>query len=634
MSERVTAMLCAAALFCGLQTQHAGAQQSPAPSPAPSASASPQPAGFAFSPSAFTTYIDTAASGPGLSPPEAPGFVQGFPLSPMTPYDTWSSAPIAPGESAIAQIDLSGTYAWRRYTASATLGIGGVTGSLQNAAYWSENLMPQLNPHLGFTALPYTIVFPQHAGQDDAAAAAIAPLFASFGARDGSWSVRGGFFDLEQTLRFVFIQPPLTNVSPAIGVVTPETLGNGAASLEAWPSPEPGLPLHGIDATAHRGLATVEVSDAALPALPGTAVRATIGSLFVDHGEGTQYSAQILHAVSGGNLIPTTTLFGTGAKTVPGPQGPLPTSLLGGQQQTIAGIHAAFHLGTAFDGVAEAGRSWYDAADVLEPGTNAPGGMYRLGTSAHRGRATYSLDAYRFEGRYADMILPYGTAENVWSVAWAWPGVWLKSNYQLVDNLQYPGSNRQGYRIRYTLAGGPLEIRATAATFHQIVPATLSTVHQTGFVDGFFLPQFDDSGTLGEQHQYGAYVAWHSRLGDVTLDYVNDLMHRSALEAHPEDNVSYQTPQAILTITRRYGKRIVADAGFGRYVMKGSFGQSYTNVDYFQNVYFAGAQLLESPHAAALVQLRRSAFAGRASMLGGLSPNFQATTLVLEQRFQ
>jgi len=550
----------------------------------------------------------------------------------MTPYDTFSSAPQTPGIAGIAQLNLTGQYTGSRYDASFILGLGLVSGSMQNAAYWGENLMPTFNPHLGFTNLPYGIAFPTHANQDEGSAAAIAPLFASFGAHNGRWALRGGFFDLNQDDRFVFIQPPLTNVTPAIGLATAETLGNGLPSLDFWPSAEPGLPLHGIDFTMRRGIAALELTNAALPSLPGTAARVSIGSLVFDHGEGTRYSLSLLHLVTGGDLLAATTLFGKNAMTNPGPQGPLPTSTLGGQVETIAGARAAFHLGASTDGVAEIGRAWYDANDVLEPGTNRPGGFYHLGLSEKRGRATLNLDAYRFEPRYATAVLPYGTPENVWSVAWSWPGIWLKSTYQLVDNTLV-GANRQGYRIRYAVDKGPLEVHASFATLRQIEPAIFANVHQVGFVEGFFLPQFNDSGTLGIQHQYGLWIAWHPAIGDITLDYVNDTLHRDAVPAHPEDHVSYQAPQAVLTFAHRFSKAALADVGFGRYAMRGSFAQPYTNVNYFQNVGFIGAQLQETEHAAVLVQLRASSFAGLPSIPNGPSPNYHATTLILEQRF-
>ncbi|MBV9972401.1 MAG: hypothetical protein JO135_03615 [Candidatus Eremiobacteraeota bacterium] len=600
-------------------------------SPQPTASPSPTP-GLHFSFDSSTDFIDTAASGPGLTPPEGPGFILGSPLSPMTPYDTFSSAPQTPGIAGIAQANITARYIGSRYDASLIIGAGLVTGSMQNAAYWGENLMPTLNPHLGFTTLPYRISFPTHANQDEADASAIAPLFGSVGAHDGSWNVRGGFFDLNQTDRFVFIQPTLTNVTPAIGIATAETLGSGPPSLDSWPSPEPGLPLHGIDFTVHHGIGTLEVTDAALPSLPGTSARVSIASLVFDHGEGTRYSASLLHLVTGGDPLLTSTLFGADAKTNPGPQGPLPSSTLGGQIETIAGVRAAFHISDAVDAVAEAGRAWYSADGVLEPNTNRPGGFYHLGFSGHRGRATLNIDGYRFEPRYATAVLPYGTPENVWSVAWSWPGPWLKSNYQLVDNT-LAGVNRQGYRIRYGVDKGPLEVHASFATFRQIEPATMSNEHEVGFVEGFYLPQFDSSGTLGIQHQYGLWVAWHPSFGDVTLDYVNDTMHRDNAPHHPEDHVSYQAPQAVLTFAHRFSSAALADIGFGRYAMRGSYASTATNVDFFQNVGFVGAQLVESEHASVLLQLRRSAFAGLPSIRNGPPPNFNATTLIIEQRF-
>ncbi len=608
------------------------ASPTPSPSPTPGASPAPSP-GFHFSTSAFATYLDTAANGPGLTPPEGSGFINGSPLAPLTPYDTWSSAPLTPGESGIAQLNLTALYVGSKIDASATLGAGFVTGNLQNAAYWGENLLPTQNPHLGFTTLPYAPSFPTHAGVNDATSAIVSPLVASVGAHDGAWLLRGGFFDLNQTERFVFIQAPLTNATPSIGIATPETLGSGPASLDWWPNAEPGLPLHGVDLTAHRGLASLEVTNAALPSLPGTSVRASIASLEIDHGEGTRYSAQFVHVNSSGDLISTTTMYGADAHTVPGPQGPLPISTLGAQVETIAGLRAAFHVGRA-DAVAEVGRTWYDANNVLQPGTNAPGGLYHLAVSTKDGQSTYGIDGYRFEARYANAILPYGTPENVWSVAWAWPGVWLKSNYQLVDNLQYPGSNREGYRARYAYDGGRVQVHASYGVFLQIAPATLANVSQTGFVDGFFLPQANNAGTLGDQHQYALWVAWHPTIGDVTLDYVNDVMHRGYAPAQSQDYVSYQAPQAILTLTHKFNGSFLADAGFAHYAMSGSFGQAYHNVDYFQNTFFIGAQFSTSPHGAMLVQLRRGAFVGIPSILNGPSPNSHATTIIVEQRMQ
>lgn len=598
---------------------------------AASPSPSPSPPAFHTSVDSYVDFIDTSSHGPGIAPPEGNAFAHGSTLSPNTPYDVWSSAPLTPGIAGIGSLGITEQYTGARYDASATIGSALVTGSMQNAVYWGENLMPAINPHLGYTALPYAITFPTHAAEDDASASAIAPLFASFGSRDGAWQLRGGFFDLNQNDKFVFMQPLLTNVTPNIGLQTAESLGNGPPALDSWPSPPVGLPLHGVDFTAHHGLASLELANAALPSLPGDTARASIGSLVFDRGEGTRYSFSYVHVATGGTPIVTTTFYGADPHATPGPQGNLQTSTLGGQMETIAGVRAAFHVAPLVDSVVEVGRTWYDASDVFRPGTNRPGGFYHAGFSHKQRRITIGVDGYRFEARYANAILPYGTPENIWSAPWAWPGVWLKSTYQLVDNLQAPGSNRQGYRVHYSVDGGPLEFHAAFSTFHQIDPSSYENMQQVGFVDGFFLPQLNGAATLGEEHQYNAWIAWHPAFGDITLDYADDQMHRDAAPGHPEDAVAFQTPQIVLTLAHVFSKSAIADAGFGQYAMKGTWAQPFTNVDYFENVLFAGTQLAESPHASVLIQLRRTHFAGLPALPAGASPSFNATMLIFEQ---
>jgi hypothetical protein len=606
--------------------QAASADATPSPSTAPNY-------GIRYSGDGFVSFVNEAFAGPGLSPPEGPGFVAGAPLSPMTPYDIFYSAPQTPGNGGVAQFSLRAAYASPGINASASLGLAYATGSVQTNAYWTENLLATLNPHLGSQALPYAIAFPTQAGQDDGSAARLSLLSGSIGTHDGSLNLRGGWFDLVQTDRFVFIQPTLTNVTPAIGMQTAESQGNGTPTLDSWPAAPPGLPLNGLDLVARRGIATIEIFNAALPALPGTSARLTLGSAVLDHGEGTRWSADMLHLSTGGDFLNSTTMFGAGAMTVPGPQGPLPTSSLGGQQQTIVGLRGAFHATRWLDATVEVGRAWYDAQHVLEPGTQAPGGFYHAGVSHPFGRAAVYADFYRWEPRYATAILPYGIPENVWSVAWSWPGVWLKSNYQLADNTTV-GTNRQGFRIRYTLDKGPIEIHAAYAQFHQIDQSIAANSNQVGFVEGFFLPQFNDAGTLGEQHQYALWAAWHPAFGDLTLDYVNDTEHRDFVPLHPEDAVSYQAPQVVFTYSRAFGKRAIADIGYGSFAMRGSwaFGP-LTNVDYQQSFVFTGAQYAESPHAALLVALRHANFTGLPSEPLGPSPAFNGSLVIVEQRY-
>jgi hypothetical protein len=627
-------------LVVSLATDRSGAAAQASASAAPSASASPSPAPtqrpgtIRWSADVHASFISQGTNGPGTQPLEGPGFAAGNPLSPETPYDLFSSAPLVPGNATESALILHPRYAGRSFDAEVALGAGFVDGSVTNAAYWGESLLPTMNPHLGSQMLPYRIVFPTHAGSDDATAFVASVLGASVSSKDGNVVLRGGWFDLTQTVPFVFVQPALTNAPPAIGIATPETLGDGPPGLDAWPTPAPTLPLHGIDTVVKDGLATFEAADAALPALPGTPARMRTVSVVIDHHEGTRYGAQFLDLSTGGALVSTTVLYGGDPQLEPTAQGTLPTSTIGGQRQRMLGIYGAFHATKALDALVEIGRSTYDADHVAEPGTGKAGGYYHLGFSHTAGRASTGLDLYRNEAYYANALLPYGIPENVWSVAWSWPGQWLKSNYQLIDDFPV-NINRQGYRIKYAVKGGgsPLDVRVAFASFAQITPITYANALQTGFIDGFFLPQPNDAATLGRQHQYALFAGYHPSWADVTLDLTEDTMRRPAVPGQPQDTVSYDNPEAVLTISRHIGGALIASGGLARYGMRGSFGQGSTNVDFAQRTAFAGLELRESVHASSLLTLRRAAFAGIPTEPGGPPPSFTGTLLVFEQRY-
>ncbi|MEO9169574.1 MAG: hypothetical protein ABI278_00175 [Candidatus Aquilonibacter sp.] len=599
------------------------AQPSPSPSPTPIAGS------ITWKVDGQQLFIDQQTGGSGILPPEGAGFAAGGPLAPNTPYDTWSGAPEVPGLAGIFQYRATPQYNARRIFASVDLGFGFVTGSVTNAAYWGENLLPTYNPHLGNGALPYAIVFPSNANGDRGNAFRASILGASAGAQDGSWTAKAGYFDLAQTARFIFIQPAFTNVTPSLGIAPAESLGNGAPALAWWPSPEPGLPLLGADVTLRRGIGSLELTDAELPALRGTNARVAMGSLVIDHGEGTRYTAQFSHVTTGGAPISTTTMFGSDAMTVPGPQGNLPVSTLGGQRATIAGASVTFHATRTISATLELGKQWYDADEVIEPGSQRPGGFYHVALSREAGRATTTVEGFRFEPRYATTILPYGIPENIWSSAWSWPGPWLKSNYEVNDNSQF-GVNREGYRVKYSLDGGPLELHVQIMRNRQIEEATLSNVYQTGFVDGFFLPQLDGFGTRGEQAQYSSWIAWHPHFGTLTLDYVVDVEHRSATPAHPEDLVDYVAPQAMLAYSHQLSGSTIVAGGYGYYAMKGTWAT--TPLNFGEATYFIGAELQESKQSGLFVQLRHNSFGGTPSSIGGTSPGFGANLLIVEQR--
>lgn len=350
-------------------------------SPAPAASAAPRKLGWCESTNAAATLVDQETAGPGQYGPEAPGFIKGSPLAPNTPYDLFSSAPLTPGIAGIGEVTSAARFAARGFDLGLTTGLGYVRGSVTNASYWAESLMPPINPHIGSRALPYAISFPAHAGEDDGTALRLSILSGSVATPDGNAKLRAGWFDLEQTDRFVFDAPPLTSVNPAIAVQTAESLSPGVPNLDDWKPFAQSLPLDGVDFVGRRGSTTAELTGAELPGLPGAGVRLTMGSVVLERGDATRFSAQLLHVSEGGVPISATVPFGSMPSYLQSPQGYLPSSFIGGQQETMAGLRSAFSVAPSLDlgAIAEIGRAFYAAQSVAAPGTAAPGGYYQLG---------------------------------------------------------------------------------------------------------------------------------------------------------------------------------------------------------------------------------------------------------------
>ena len=537
---------------------------------------------------------------------------------------------MTPGNANESALYVTPTYATNAFTASARVGVGAVFGSITNASYWGESLIAPLNPHLGAQTLPYAITFPQAPGQDDGTGFVASILNGELATRDGHVRLRGGWFDLAQSDSFVFTQPAFTSSQPGLAVLPAESLGTGAPSADFWTLANPQYPLHGIDLVAKSGIATAELTDATLPSLPGTSARLTMGSLVFDHGEGTRLSVQLANVATGGALVPTTILFAQGS-LIDTPQGMLPSGLIGGQQQSILGVRGAFHVFHLLDGLIEYGHSTYDADHVSEPGTQHPGNYYHAGVSKTFGRSSADFDFYANDPYYATAILPYGAPENVWAVAWSWPGQWLKSNYQLINNFPV-NVNRQGYRIKYQIDGGPIDVHVSYANFGQIQPITIANANKTGFVDGFFLPQSNDAATLGRQNQYAFWATWHAPFADVVIDWTEDAIRRPALAGHGADYVNYHTPQYTIYATRALTKYVLVSLGIAEYFMNGSFAQTYENVDFGQRQGFVGGEFRESPHTSTLLTYRRSAFSGFAIVPGDPPPDFTDSLIVLEQR--
>jgi hypothetical protein len=600
------------------------AGSTPSPSPAPAATSR-----FSLNVSGSNVFIDQSTGGPGTTPSEGYEFAHGSPISPMSPYDWFSSAPVTPGIAGIVQYEFTGTYHASGVDVGATIGVGGLTGSTTNALYWGEPLIPNLNAHDLSRIVPYAIVFPTHAGQDDASVANASLVNTSAAAADGSWKVQGGYFYLAQSDRFVFSPAPLTSLTPSLGAQTAETLGPGVPAIEAWPTSPTSLPLLGADGTWHQGSATLELTDALLPALPGTTVRLTMGSFVLDRGDDGRFSVQLAHVWSGGAPIDTTTFFGTDQEIHYGPLGRLYTSVLANQVQTIGGVRAFVHPLKGWVALAELGRAWYDAGLVTYPGTSRYGSYEHFSLARHLGGDLATLEFHRFDPTYATMIMPYGIAENVWSVAWSWPGVWLKSTYQLVDNTVI-GANRAGFHFRYDHNDKRVEFHVSYGDWRQLVPETFANASQVGFVDGFFLLQKNSFATYGRDQQLGVYVAWHLPQDDVAFDGVDDYLSRPADPTQPIDVVATQSPQIVLSWAHHFSKKFVAVGGYGRYETVGTW--SLTPVDAIYGVGFAGVQFATGPKTALLIEGRRYGLVGLPSLIDGLPPTMRGSALIVDQR--
>jgi hypothetical protein len=547
----------------------------------------------------------------------------------MSPYDWFTSAPVTSGVAGIAQYEVSGVYHATGIDFGATVGIGGLTGSTTNSLYWGEPLIANLNDHALSRLVPYSIVFPTHAGQDDASVANASLLQASVAAADGTWSLRGGYFDLAQTDRFVFAPPAVTNAVPSLGSQTAETLGPGLPSISSWaPSPAT-LPLLGADGIWHHGSATLEVTDALLPSLSDTNVRLTMGSLVFDRGDFGRFSFQIAHLWTTGDPISTTCFFGADQQIFLSPAGRLYTSTLAEQEQTIAGARAFFHPFAKWDALVELGRAWYDAGLVTAPGTAQYGNFEHFSLARHIGDDVATLEYHRFDPTYATMILPYGVPENVWSIAWSWPGVWLKSNYQLVDNSVI-GANRAGFRFKYDHNNRHLEAHVSYGDWQQLIPETETNASQVGFVDGFFLLQKDGFGTIGHDRQFGLYIAWHLAHDDIAIDGVEDYLSRAGDPGQPLDTVQDHLPQVVVSWTHHFSDKLIALGGYGRYQAVGTWAITPVNAIY--GVGFAGVQFATGPRTALLVEGRRYALVGLPSMPYGLPPTLRGTALIVDQR--
>ncbi len=458
-------------------------------------------------------------------------------------------------------------------------------------------------------------------------------LSGSIASHDGRTVVRAGWFDPQQVDRFVFAQPAVVSSLPSLVPPIGESIGDGPPQLAAFPSTGGALPLHGIDLMLGRGDATYEALDAALPSLPGTSARMTMATFGLDHHNGTRLSAQVLRASTGGAAVTSTTFFGTPPTIVASAQGPLPYTTLEGQQQTIAGVRGAFSLDSRSDAALEIGRAFYHTAPTASGITSGNGGFYHAGYHRRFGAIDANIDGYRFEPRYGTLFLPYGTPENIWSVAYSWPASWLKGAYQLADNATI-GVNRQGARVRVAARTGAVTARVSYAAYNQIEPLDVAHGTQGGFVEGYYLPQISPlGGTLGYQKQYALWIDYKTKVAELIGDLVDDTQHRDATPAHPLEAVSIEYPQYTFGIAKNVGERLLITGGIGRYALYGSYSNSGApNANLAQRVTFAGFEYRFSPGNVVHVQYRAYATGGIPTVPNGPSPAYTGGQLLIEQR--
>ncbi|HTJ25623.1 MAG TPA: hypothetical protein VMA36_05590 [Candidatus Limnocylindria bacterium] len=644
LAGAMTVLLCAAA-----EAQSAPGAPSPEllpglPTPTPSASPQPDPhekrpaSRFGYTVEATTTYANQQFVGPGTVPPEAPLFLGGSPIAPGTPYDYWTSSPTVTGYGAVQTLQVTPHYELSpAYEIGATFGEGVIAGTGNVAAYWGDQPLPTLNPHLGLRAVSVPPAFPTANGQDPMGTVRTSVLSGAIGRHDGSLVLRGGWFDLAQTEPFVFQQPPQTNAPIAFTEPLPEGLGDGPQLFDLFGAGRTSLPLHGVDLLMRPSRrASIELTDAELPQPPGTQARMVGASLEIDEDHGVSYAAQIARVVTGGQPVVATTLFGNTPTVVPSAQGPLPISLLNGQTMMLGGLRASFPIGRTVGVELRAATSCYGADGTAVAREHCTSGQYYDALLRHAfGGVDVTLEGRRFEATYAPMILPYGTSENVWSIAYSWPGEWLKGDYQFVDNGTL-GANREGARLsaRFTALG--VETRLAYSEFRQILPYDTANAYEPGFVEGYYLPQLTAAGgTLGKEQHAAATFTAHPRFADVELDLTDVTMSRPGSPGHPGEAVAMNYPAGTLTLSRAFGPVLRGTLGAGRYAAYGAWVTAGPpNADLAESVLFAGLAFQESPASALAFQYRLYAVNGLPTVPQGTSPAYHGPQFLIEQRFR
>ena len=597
--------------------------------PTPTASPTPVPV-WSIHGTGSNTFVDQSTLGPGATPPEGPAFANGQPNAPMSPYDWFSTNPTTPGVSGLAQYEFNAGFHAATFHANAAFLVSGIGGSITDGIYWGEPLLGPLDPHEGRSPIPYRIVFPTHAGSDDVAALqAVIPYNVSVADNAGHWNVAGGFVTPSNYDPFVFTPPPLASWLPSFNLQPFESAGPGIADLDAWTHLSSTLPMLGTDASVSIGHVSAEGTDALLPSPPGTMARMFGFAAALDRGDAGRLSLDWVNVTTTGASLTVPTLYGADPTLHPGAQGNLATSTLARQSQTIAGVRALVHPFAGYDTTLELGRAWFDAGLVARPNSSKPGNYEHLAFARHfNAHDNAGIEFYRFDPRYATAVLPYGIPENVFGVAWIYPGPWLKGTYQLAGNSAI-GANRTGVRAFANFNRGRLRANASYYAYRQIEPSSYDNLTQTGFVEVDYLVESPGNTNLGQTHSVATYLGWQLPLDTIGVDFARDTQLRAYNPAAPGDYVDMRYPQIVVSDVHRFSDDLRAEAGYARYSASGTW--TLTPVTGIYTMGFAGVQFnFDSSRQQLFVQIRRYGLTGLPSIPGGPPPTLRGTAIVVD----
>jgi hypothetical protein len=609
------------------------AAASPSPTPIPVAAPTKKPSRLHVAIDSYTSGTNQQFVGPGATgAAELPNFAAGGPLAPAVPYDFFSGAPTSTGQAISQDIILTPTYRLlSNLDVSASFGYGSIGGSGNVGSYWGDPLMPTINPHLGSQAYTLTPAFPDHNGIDSVNATRISVLSGSVALHDGHGALTGGWFDLRQTVPFVFSQAPWTNTPTQLAPQIPQSIGDGTASVDVFRGQATVLPLHGYDLWAKVNDVTVEASNADLPAPAGNLARESSLSGVYAAGP-VKFSAEVAHLTESG-AVNARVLFG-GSPTVSYDGAiAVPYSTVLGQQMDVEGLGAAFPLATG-DVDVRYGHSCYSADNVAVASSCTAGNFYYA--KLHQGFSKFdlALELVRFEPTYAPALLSYGTIENVWTAPFAFPGTWLNGDYSFVDTSQF-GANRQGLRASTTFLIGGVEVRVAFGRYEQVSTYDLTTAYQPGFIEPYFSPQLTPTlGIRGTETHGTAWLSWHPKIADVTLELSDVATNRNAPAGRPEDAIAIDYPSAVVSISRTFG-RILGGVGAGRYGLDGSYDTvGVKNASLSQDVVFAGLQYRSNANSAYALEYQLFSVNGTPVIPNGLSPAYHGPQIQFYQRLK